>query len=105
MRRSIDSGEGDLNTPKATNVWLGANFWSRAGGPRMWTRYDGAVARDEPIVAEGVELRLDAEALTVDPFGVAVIPCRGALRAQGARAVPQEAAAAIWVNEGRDARE
>jgi hypothetical protein len=57
-----------------------------------------------PIVAEGVELRLDAEALTVDPFGVVVIPCQGALPAQGARAVPQEVAA-IWVNEGRDARE
>jgi endo-1,4-beta-mannosidase len=58
----------------------------------------------EPIVAEGVELRLDAEALTVDPFGVVVIRCQGALPAQGARAVPQEVAA-IWVNEGRDARE
>ena len=22
--------------------WLGVNFWSRAGGPRMWARYDGA---------------------------------------------------------------
>ncbi len=27
--------------------WLGANFWSRAGGPRMWSRYDGAVVRAE----------------------------------------------------------
>ena len=27
--------------------WLGANFWSRAGGPRMWSRYDGAVVRSE----------------------------------------------------------
>jgi beta-glucosidase len=28
--------------------WLGANFWSRAGGPRMWTdRYDPAVVRGE----------------------------------------------------------
>jgi endo-1,4-beta-mannosidase len=27
--------------------WLGVNFWSRAGGPRMWARYDGAVVRSE----------------------------------------------------------
>ncbi len=27
--------------------WLGANFWSRAGGPRMWSRYDAGVVRDE----------------------------------------------------------
>lgn len=30
--------------------WAGTNFWSRAGGPRMWTRYDGAVVRDELAV-------------------------------------------------------
>ncbi len=23
--------------------WLGANFWSRAGGPLMWRSYDPAV--------------------------------------------------------------
>ena len=28
-------------------AWLGANFWSRAGGPRMWSRYDGVVVRSE----------------------------------------------------------
>ncbi len=27
--------------------WLGANFWSRAGGPRMWSRYDSVVVRSE----------------------------------------------------------
>ena len=27
--------------------WLGVNFWSRAGGPRMWARYDAAVVREE----------------------------------------------------------
>ena len=32
----------------ADEPWLGVNFWSRAGGPRMWTtRYDGAVVREE----------------------------------------------------------
>ena len=27
--------------------WLGANFWSRTGGPQMWRRYDPAVVRAE----------------------------------------------------------
>jgi endo-1,4-beta-mannosidase len=27
--------------------WLGANFWSRTGGPLMWRRYDPAVVREE----------------------------------------------------------
>lgn len=27
--------------------WLGANYWSRTGGPRMWTRYDGSIVRAE----------------------------------------------------------
>lgn len=30
--------------------WLGANFWSRAGGPLMWSRYDASVVRDELTV-------------------------------------------------------
>ena len=30
--------------------WLGANFWSRAGGPLMWGRYDPAVVRQELTV-------------------------------------------------------
>ncbi|HEY3505650.1 MAG TPA: cellulase family glycosylhydrolase [Actinocatenispora sp.] len=28
-------------------AWLGANFWSRTGGPLMWRNYDPAVVRDE----------------------------------------------------------
>lgn len=28
-------------------TWLGANFWSRVGGPRMWRAYDRAVVRAE----------------------------------------------------------
>jgi endo-1,4-beta-mannosidase len=27
--------------------WLGANFWSRTGGPLMWRNYDSAVIREE----------------------------------------------------------
>jgi endo-1,4-beta-mannosidase len=30
--------------------WLGANFWSRAGGPRMWVNYDASIVRDELAV-------------------------------------------------------
>jgi endo-1,4-beta-mannosidase len=30
--------------------WIGANFWSRTGGPRMWVRYDGGVVRQELAV-------------------------------------------------------
>jgi endo-1,4-beta-mannosidase len=30
--------------------WLGANFWSRAGGPLMWSRYDAGVVREELTV-------------------------------------------------------
>jgi endo-1,4-beta-mannosidase len=31
----------------AGQPWLGANFWSRTGGPLMWRRYDPAVVRQE----------------------------------------------------------
>src|SRR5690348_1775707 len=27
--------------------WLGANFWSRTGGPLMWRSYDADVIREE----------------------------------------------------------
>jgi beta-glucosidase len=30
--------------------WLGANFWSSSGGPRMWTRYDRDLVRRELAV-------------------------------------------------------
>lgn len=30
--------------------WLGANFWSRAGGPRMWEQFDPALVRRELAV-------------------------------------------------------
>ena len=42
------NGRGTGIRPQA--VWLGANFWSRVGGPRMWDRYDGAVVREELAV-------------------------------------------------------
>jgi endo-1,4-beta-mannosidase len=33
--------------------WLGANFWSRTGGPLMWRSYDPEVIRDELAVLRG----------------------------------------------------
>ena len=30
--------------------WVGVNFWSRSGGPRMWARYDPVVVRQELAV-------------------------------------------------------
>ena len=38
--------------------WLGANFWSRAGGPRMWRSYDPAVVAEElaTLAAHGMNL-------------------------------------------------
>ncbi len=36
--------------PAQPALWLGTNFWSRAGGPRMWARYDGDVVRQELAV-------------------------------------------------------
>jgi endo-1,4-beta-mannosidase len=34
----------------AARTWVGVNYWSRTGGPRMWTRYDGRVVRAELAV-------------------------------------------------------
>src|SRR5450756_2626746 len=31
----------------APQIWIGANFWSRTGGPLMWRNYDGAVIDEE----------------------------------------------------------
>jgi Cellulase (glycosyl hydrolase family 5) len=38
-------GSLDLKAP-----WIGANFWSRTGGPRMWVHYNPAVVREELLV-------------------------------------------------------
>ena len=34
-------------TPLPQTPWIGANFWSRVGGPRMWSRYNAAIVREE----------------------------------------------------------
>ncbi|MGJ7906570.1 cellulase family glycosylhydrolase [Actinopolyspora sp. H202] len=46
MRRGfafVDTKDGPVS-------WFGANFWSAAGGPRMWTRYDPELVRAELAV-------------------------------------------------------
>ena len=43
MNGRDDGGVGARRGSPADEPWLGVNFWSRAGGPRMWARYDGAV--------------------------------------------------------------
>ena len=47
MGRSDEGGVDARRGSPADEPWIGVNFWSRAGGPRMWTRYDGAIVRDE----------------------------------------------------------
>ena len=41
-RRRPDRVRGHGQGPGTSAPWIGANFWSRSGGPRMWTRYDPA---------------------------------------------------------------
>jgi endo-1,4-beta-mannosidase len=45
-QRFSDGKLGDI----ASLPWLGVNFWSRSGGPRMWSRYDGDIVREELAV-------------------------------------------------------
>ena len=47
MRPSRRSETESPLTRDASRPWIGANFWSRTGGPRMWMHYDPAVVRDE----------------------------------------------------------
>ena len=46
MRRNTSR----VMTGEAPANWLGANFWSRTGGPLMWRRYDPAVVSAELAV-------------------------------------------------------
>lgn len=38
-----------LSVDGQPQVWLGVNFWSRSGGPRMWRDYDPAVVESELV--------------------------------------------------------
>ncbi|ASU78759.1 beta-mannosidase [Actinopolyspora erythraea] len=46
MRR----GFAFVETRDGPATWFGANFWSAAGGPRMWSRYDPELIRAELAV-------------------------------------------------------
>jgi endo-1,4-beta-mannosidase len=41
-RHSVKAG-----TAETPELWVGVNFWSRSGGPRMWVNYDRDVVREE----------------------------------------------------------
>ena len=61
---------------------LGANYWSRAGGPRMWERFDEAVVREElrALRAAGLDcLRMFAFAPSMMPSPPALDEARLAL--------------------------
>jgi endo-1,4-beta-mannosidase len=41
-RHSVKAGTAD-----SPELWVGVNFWSRAGGPRMWVNYAPEIVREE----------------------------------------------------------
>lgn len=47
---SLDGLDRPRPFGKLPHVWLGANFWSRTGGPLMWRSYDAGVVREELAV-------------------------------------------------------
>ena len=47
MRPFSDSEVKHRDDQASWTPWIGANFWSRTGGPRMWARYNPAVVRQE----------------------------------------------------------
>jgi endo-1,4-beta-mannosidase len=47
MPRWTESQNGRPDDGHAWTPWVGANFWSRTGGPRMWVRYNPDVVREE----------------------------------------------------------
>lgn len=47
MVTGLDRPAKRLSTASGPVVWVGVNYWSSSGGPRMWRHYDRAVVRDE----------------------------------------------------------
>ena len=42
-----------VGVQRSKQQWIGANFWSRAGGPRMWLQYRPDIVRQElEVLAE-----------------------------------------------------
>jgi endo-1,4-beta-mannosidase len=50
MRVSTRTQDDPVRTADGSAPWIGANFWSRTGGPRMWMRYNPDVVREELAV-------------------------------------------------------
>lgn len=46
----IDRPNPKLQTEEGADCWLGANFWSRAGGPDMWLEFDPELVEEELCV-------------------------------------------------------
>jgi endo-1,4-beta-mannosidase len=40
-------GRSDEAALVSGRAWIGANYWSRSAGPRMWARYDAGLVREE----------------------------------------------------------
>lgn len=43
----LKRGLATIESTAGPEVWLGANFWSRSGGPLMWREYDGQLIDQE----------------------------------------------------------
>lgn len=56
MQRPLLRLPGDPGT--GTAPWIGANFWSRTGGPLMWRDFDPDTVREELAVLRGHGLNL-----------------------------------------------
>ncbi len=50
MPDSLHRGSERLSVDGRPVTWLGANYWSRAGGPLMWRSYDGELISSELAV-------------------------------------------------------
>jgi endo-1,4-beta-mannosidase len=84
---------GAVTLPK--RFLVGANYWSRAGGPRMWERFDEPVVRAE-LAAAGVDsLRIFAFAPTMMPRPPVVEAAPLALMARFAD-LAHEAGLSLW---------
>src|SRR6185369_9287158 len=94
---------GDARMPTSTvtlpkRFLVGANYWSRAGGPRMWERFDEAVVREElrALKTAGIDcLRVFAFAPTMMPQPPAVDEAKLALMARFAE-LAHEAGLALF---------
>ena len=47
-----------LGNASSPSIWLGVNYWSRAGGPDMWLEYDAEIVEQElrQLVEHGIRL-------------------------------------------------